>query len=114
MILQVQVPSNLNLDSSTDTGVSTTDNLTNSNTSLSTIDDVRETDFICLLQRCKWGYNQVGTEVLVPNNINGSIDDTKTTYIPVSPSGLNLSDSTYQMFLISKDGFGNLSNATVS
>ena len=112
-------PSNLNLDPSTDTGVSTTDNLTNSNTSLSfTIDDVRETDFLSVYYKDANGDTiQVGTEVLVPNNINGStLDDTKnyTGSFSFTLSGLNLSDSTYQMFLISKDGFGNLSNATVS
>ena len=112
-------PSNLNLDPSTDTGVSTTDNLTNSNTSLTfTIDDVRETDFLSVFYKDANGDTiQVGTEVLVPNTINSSrLDDPKnySGSFSFTLSGLSLSDSTYQLFLISKDGFGNLSNATAS
>ena len=112
-------PTNLNLDESTDSGISDSDNLTNSNSTLTLkISDVRETDYVKVFYDNANGTQvQVGSDVLVTDADNNSTLDNPQNYtgaFSFTLDGLSLIDSTYSLYVISKDGFGNQSNQSAN
>ena len=106
--------SGLDLDLTTDSGVSDSDNLTNSSTSLTfNVSGTRETDYVRLFYT-----NNEGNPVLIGEKqvtVDGGVG---TPHNPVSNSnifnfslsGLSLQDSTYVVYAIARDYMGNNSS----